>query len=686
MKYICDERDMGEVNEWLQSARYFAWDTETGPRPEYVGTQYEEKAGLDPFLGQIYLILLGDSKQSYVLDTRGGMDLSILGEALANPDVPKIGTSLLFDTKFSITQFGHTPANLIDCQLNEQVLRTGLFTATKEAKTGLVRRETSMGSLVRFYFKEEIDKDKTMRKEFWRTPVGQFSQRQMEYFAGDIQWPLRIYREQRGRLKARGLLTKMHWEGRLIVTLARMELEGIQINTDLWLKLYHETCRELENLEARLDKVLQVSVQPDLFGGQPTRAVKYSSSAQLARQLDRIGVRGFVDKKTNKTLSTESKKVFLIGKLNGSIPGDVADTIIEYRRVLKRRDSYGLNFIEAIHPVTQKIHPNYTQAILVTSRISCSPGLQTIPTVLSDAGVPKYREPFVAGKGYVYSIVDASQIEARIMADMTNDAPAIKVFQENGDIYKHDGEIFYSTKIDKNTSEGKALRNNAKAAWLGLGYGQQKKAFRVFMMINLKRYVSQEESDELFDKFFELHWAMKEEMDYWSGMADPESSDEWLEDEYARKAIHPGQVYEALYERMLLKTRGDEEKAARRTRILLTYPERVRYSRCFGGGIRMYRCDFFGWYNAARNFPVQGGAAQIQKESMVELDEHIRANGIDAALVKTVHDEVIVKVAERDAEAYHEEHQRIMVEVGARYLVQVPMKVNGIISPFWTKD
>lgn len=674
--YIAQQSEMYLVEDFLKKAKYTTFDLETGPQPQYINTEHEARGPLDPYFGVPILILLGDLGNQFVLDVRADLDLALVGEAVKDPALPKLGANLRFDCKFVMHHWGWWPERLIDTQITEQVLRAGLFTATKEAKVGLVRRMTSMAALVKRYFGEEIDKDKEMRTTFWKTPIGGFDQRQMDYFKGDIEWPIKIAHKQAPIVKERGLQNKLRTEADLIPVLADMELTGIELNVEAWLALYHKACKDVAEYERQLDKLLgiQAATQEDLFGQpQLKRRINYGSSAQLARLLHKRGIKGFVDPKTNKVLSTESK-IFIVGKLSGDIPVDIADATVSMRKSEQRRDSYGMNFIKKRHPLTKRVHPDYTQTILVTSRISCSPGLQTIPRDKT------YRAAFKARTDFVYSIVDASQIEARIMADLTGDQPALAVFKANGDIYKSDGEAFYNTTIDRETEEGEALRNNAKAAWLGLGYGQGKTKFRFFMMINLNRYVTQEESDELYEKFFEVHWQMKEVMDSWSSMADPELSDEFFEDSMVRYLINVPETYDKLYPVMLNKSRGDKDKAARRTKRILSHPEQVRYTTSYGGGKRMYRCDFFGWYNAARNGPVQGGAAQIQKESMVDLSRFIRGEGINAKLVQTIHDEIVIEVHKSEADVFHEHHKRLMVEAGARYLKQVPMKVSGGLS------
>lgn len=680
VRYVDEPSGMEELSRWLEGRKYLTLDLETGPAEKWIGTEHEAKGGLDPYLSQIVLILLGTQHDQWIIDARAGLDLSPIQKILEDPNVTVIGHNLRFDYKMVRAHYGWRPNRLVDSMIAEQVIRAGVFSADENVKPGFIRGLTSLASLVRFYFGVELDKDQELRTSFWKTPVGKLSQREIDYAVGDIVWPERLFRTQKKLINERGLAQTVRLEFELIPVLAEMELNGMILDEDKWLELYQKSMVELEKCDIELDKVFGIRsyLQQDLFGSsQIVRRVNYGSHVQLAKLLHSKGYPGFVDE-NGKPLSTEGK-IIQIAQLNGDIPAEVAEPIRRRKKIQKRMQSYGLNFIQAIHPVTGRIHPDFTQNTLVTGRISCSPGLQTIPR---DA---EYRASFIAGDGYTFSIVDASQIEARIIADLTGDPLAIKVFQEDGDIYKHDGELIYNTTIDRSTKEGETLRNNAKAAWLGLGYGQGKKKFRLFMMVNLNRWVSQEESDYLYDRFFEIHAVMKEVMDSWSLTVDPENSDQYFDDELAERLIDRRKAWQSIYDNHLRFNRGDEAAALAKTRRVLAHPNRVRYSSAYGGRKRFFRADFLGWFNAGRNAPVQGGAAHIQKESMVELHNFIVENGYDAQLVNAVHDEIIVRVRDDQAEEFHEHHKRIMVEVGDRYLTKVPMKVAGGLSPVWCK-
>jgi DNA polymerase I-like protein with 3'-5' exonuclease and polymerase domains len=685
INYIEDNNGIDKLSSWLQGRKFFTWDLETQPAP---GWENDKSAGLDPFKGLITLILVGSQSDTFIIDNRVKLDLTPVIKAVENPEVVKIGLNLKFDCKFWMHHFKSIPWRLCDVMQAEQVIRAGLWAASEKATVGQIRKRTGMASLVKFYFGQEIDKDKELRTSFWKTPVGQFSERQIAYLDGDIKWPERIARQQREVIKARKMEEVIRLEYDLVPVLAAMELEGMPLDTDLWLDLYQHSVSEVTEFQNKLDKFLGLKSmsQEDLFGESKTiRRINYDSPKQLAKELTKRGYQGFIDEKGQPTTSSQE---ILLAKLNNILPAELADLLIGLRKADQRKSSYGLNFIGAIHPVTKKIHPDFTQNCLVTGRISSSPGVQTIPTIEVVPGISvkrPYRAAFRAGEGMMLSIEDASQIEARISTDMTRDPIAVKTFQKGLDIYKTDGELMYNTTIDKNTPEGKAIRNNAKVSWLGLSYGQGKPKFHRYVQLFFKKLVPRADTDFLFDKWFEIHPVLREVMDEWSKLADPEESERYFYDDLATEIIVPAHSWDSVYDAMLRKSKNDKRKAELRAKRLFANRSQVRYSEAYAGRKRFFRSDFLAFWNAARNAPVQGGAATIQKESLIRIQHWIWENKYDAGIPNAVHDEILVRGKESQIEeiAYH--HRRLMVEVGQKYLQVVPMRVEGVTSPFWIK-
>lgn len=671
---ITTQEGINDLANWLETQKLVSFDLETAAAE---GWETDPRAALDPYKGRIVLILVGNEERQYIIDNRANLDLTPV-QKLVESEIPKVGVNLRFDAKFVQHHFGWRPRRLVDNMIIEQNLRAGLFSADDKVSAGEIRRLTGMAALARRYLGKEINKDKELRTSFGDISVGELSQEHLDYLAGDLVYPQRILKAQTPLIKERGLSQVLKLESRLIPVLADMELQGMKLDRALWLRLYQESVAQLMHLERELNRYFGVTSyrQEDLFGAaQVTNSINYGSWQQLAKVLHKHGIPGFYE--NGKPQSTEAAKI-LLGKLEGTIPAELADLLLQYKKVAKRIESYGLNFVKLIHPVTGCIHPDFTQSTLVTGRISCSPGLQTIP---KDS---QYRHAFIAGDGYKMSIADASQIEARINGDLTEDWAVIKVFRENGDIYQHDGEFFYNTKIDKNTEEGKSRRNHAKVSWLGLGYGQGKAKFHRYCMVFLKQRLSRAETDFFYDKFFELHAQMKEKMDEWSADIDPEGDTPYFIDTFAEERVNVNKAFPVLRDSFLRKGRSLEE-AEKRARRILANRDKVRYSTTYGGRKRFFRADYLGWWTAGRNFKIQGGAAQIQKESMVELAEFYWKNGYDAHLVNTVHDEIIVRGREDQIEDIYHHHTRIMTEVGDRYMTHVPMKVEGTISSYWTK-
>jgi DNA polymerase I len=75
----------------------------------------------------------------------------------------------------------------------------------------------------------------------------------------------------------------------------------------------------------------------------------------------------------------------------------------------------------------------------------------------------------------------------------------------------------------------------------------------------------------------------------------------------------------------------------------------------------------------ALNAPIQGGAADILKLAMIEVDKELSDSGLDCTMVLTVHDELVFDVAEDDSEASGELVRKAMESA---YELTVPLKVD----------
>lgn len=681
-QYITTQKELDEAVIWGKKQKYIVFDTETGPNPNYYKAwEADPKIGLDPRKADIYTFQFGNRYQQFIVDNRAELEVTGLVEILEDPAIGVLGVNLRFDTKFLMHHWNCIPTRLLDCMIMEQVIRCGAFVVgtQSEKKSMIVRKHSGMKALSERYLALDIDKDKDLRMTLWKTPMGQFDKRQLSYMAGDCIYPDLIARLQKDLIKERDLGAVIQLEHELIPVVANMELKGIPFNKQLWIQLMQEAYEELHKYEIKLDDFLGQSKvsQEDLFGESKTmRKYDYGSSQQMAKALDAAGIKGFRTQ-NGKLMSTSSDRIKLM-KVDGRIDPALADAIMGYRVEKKKLESYGDNFLKAAHDLTGRIHPDFTQACLVTGRMSCSPGMQTIPRN-SD-----YRAAFDSPPGYTLIVLDASQIEARISADLTNDEPAIRVFESGGDIYIEDGQRMFNREIIKGTPEGDKLRSRAKVCWLGLTYGQGKAKFNNYSRLFLGEDIPKSETDFLWDKFFEIHWQMKETMDSWSNSADPLSTNDYFYDSMADNMINPESARDSLLS--IYMDRLDEDKAIRIVDFLLSRKDKVTYTSTTLGRKRLYRADYVGWWTAARNHPIQGTAADIQKATMVAFQQFHWENDFDADVINVVHDELVTLVREDQAEELFKEQKALGERVGQQYLTRVPMKMEGGITPVWTKD
>ena len=125
---------------------------------------------------------------------------------------------------------------------------------------------------------------------------------------------------------------------------------------------------------ARLaDNVYVVIPQPSLFAEfdtGPQCIINWNSSRQVVRLFEELGFDLSVkDRKTGKMKkSVESKFIEMQASKSSIVP-----LYLEYSAAFKVVTSFGQNFLDAINPVTQRIHPTFNQ-MMDTGRLSCGSG------------------------------------------------------------------------------------------------------------------------------------------------------------------------------------------------------------------------------------------------------------------------------------------------------------------------
>ena len=267
----------------------------------------------------------------------------------------------------------------------------------------------------------------------------------------------------------------------------------------------------------------------------------------------------------------------------------IVGKILDHRALRKLRGTYIDALPKLIHSETGHIHTSFNQAVTATGRLSSSnPNLQNIP-VRGDDG-REIRKAFVPEEGEVFFSADYSQIELRIMAHLSGDEHLISDFREGRDIHAATAaRIFHKDLADVTRDE----RRKAKTANFGIIYGIS--AFGLAERMD----VSRTEAKELIDSYFATYPGVKA---------------------YIEKAVAD------------TRQRGYIETAFGRRRYLPDITSRNAVVRGYAE-------------RNAVNAPIQGTAADIIKVAMVRIDRRLRQEGLGAAMLLQVHDELNFSVS-----------------------------------------
>lgn len=266
---------------------------------------------------------------------------------------------------------------------------------------------------------------------------------------------------QRQKLEGIPTLQKLFTEIEmpLIQILARMELNGIELDTER-LRIVGE---EIQKAITVLDEKIKKEVGFD---------INLNSSIQVGNFLaEKAGV-PLSKTKTGRYATNEAE----ISKFAEQFP-IVAD-LLNYRELTKLRSTYVESLIDKVDE-KKRVHTTYNQVAVSTGRLSSSnPNLQNIP-VSSQFG-QKIKSCFVAGKGNIFLSFDYSQQELRILAHLTGEEKLIDAFTNNRDVHKITASQIFHVPYETVTKEQRVV---GKTINFGIIYGMSSYGMSVGLTI-----------------------------------------------------------------------------------------------------------------------------------------------------------------------------------------------------------
>lgn len=556
-----------------------------------------EGTSLDPYTNELLLVQIATKDIAYVFDVRQ-LDLKPLAEVISNEKILKLAQNAKFDYGMLKAIVGIEVVSIFDTMLAERILTTG------------VSRENSLKAISRKYLGVELVKE--TRKTFVNNRARSFSRKQLEYAAADVLVLFPIYELQKKALKKEDLDGIAELEFDLVPVVAEMELKGFLIDVKRWRKVIADYRKKANKVAQKIQGDLRpysTHIQTDLFGNHAD-VVNLNSPSQILKAFRRVG------------LDLPSTGESVLSRYNHPL----TKLLLEYRGYEKIITSFGENLLSKINKKTGRIHPDYMQIGADTGRFACSnPNLQQIPT---DS---LFRDCFITPSGYKLVIADYSQIELRIMAELSKDPVFVKAFKEDQDLHTLTASQMFGVPIGE---IGKDRRFQAKSINFGLMYGRGAKSLAVQLG------VSEGEAKALLQKYFKQYHGVKE----------------WL-DKMAKESVRFG--------------------------YSTTLGGRKRYYQRINPGDPGYERQAAHIERQGKNTPIQGASADMIKKALVYVHKRFRKKRLDATPIHTVHDEIVVEARKDQAKETAKILGKEMKRAGEIFLKIVPVKVDVTISDIW---
>lgn len=401
-------------------------------------------------------------------------------------------------------------------------------------------------------------------------------------------------------------------ESRLIPVLAQMEETGIKIDKKYFSEFQNELEQKLSMLENEIHELANEKFNID-------------SPQQLGEVLfEKLHIPS--GKKTKTGYSTNVEVLEMIAN-NGELTEDkrmIGKKLLEYRAYKKLLSTY-IEPIPKLADKKERIHTTFNQNGTSTGRLSsANPNLQNIP-VRTDDGI-RIRTGFVAKEGHSLISFDYSQIELRVLAELSKDRHLVQAYQDNQDLHDLTArKIFFKTEEDEISRHERSI---AKVINFSILYG--KTPFGLSKELG----ITVQEASQYITTYFEEYPRVRKFLDIVTETAKLHG---FVETFYGTRRYING----------INSTNKNVQAQA----------------------VRM-----------AVNTVVQGTAANIIKKVMIELHEEFK-NDENIKMLLQVHDELIFEVRDEFAKEYMKKIEKIM-ENTVKFK-KVPLKANGSVAKNW---
>ncbi len=325
-------------------------------------------------------------------------------------------------------------------------------------------------------------------------------------------------------------------------------------------------------------------------------------------------------KKTKTGQSTDNYVLMELARSGEKVP----ELVLAHRLLSKLKSTYVDALPRLVNPRSGRLHTHYIQTGAATGRLaSKNPNLQNIP-VREESG-RRIRRAFVPDSDHLFLSADYSQIELAVLAHLSEDPMLQEAFRRQKDIHRQTAAILFGIGEQEVTAE---QRRVGKTINFGVIYGMS--AFRLARDLRISR----QEADAFIRRYFERYAGVES---------------------FIKQTIE--QAERSGYVRTIMGRRRPLGRINSRNRTEKMAAERV-----------------------AVNSPVQGSAADIVKQAMIDVSRALRSRKMGSRLLLQVHDELIFEVPEIEVQ----EARRLIKDTMERAVqLSVPLRVSVEVAATW---
>lgn len=392
----------------------------------------------------------------------------------------------------------------------------------------------------------------------------------------------------------------------------------------------------MEHTGAKVDSVRLVSMR-DQFAAEARQAQEMAweyagteINLQSPKQLQKVLFEDMGLKPTKRTKSgsyttnAAALQDLYVKSVDNERANGFLGALLRHREINKLKQIVQ-TLIDATNTSDERVHTTFEQTVAATGRLSSvDPNLQNIPN--RNAAGREIRGVFVPGEGYeALMSCDYSQVELRIMADLSDDEALIEAFRSGADFHKYVASMVYKLPVDQITGD---QRSHVKAMSYGLAYGLS--TYGLAQQLKIAPREAEALKNRYFDTFGKVH-------DYLESLVANAREKGYTETIFGRRRYFPA----------LHSTNRVAREAAER---------------------------------AALNAPIQGSAADIMKIAMIRAEQTLAEAHVKSRIILQIHDELVVEIAPGEGDQVTE-----LVRNAMEHAVDlaVPLDVSCGIGSDW---